>query len=668
MDAKFLLAIILLFYTMNFYAQTHHTEYKSFTDYPVYEAYDLGLTYTSEGSTFKVYSPAVSRMNLYIYADGHTDSQLEKHAMTLAEKGVWEITLPGDYQGKYYNFQVRVGGRTLKRVPDPYAKAVGLNGERAMILDLQTTDPKGWEKDERPPLQGFNDIVIYEVHVRDLSAHPESGIKNKRKFLGLGETGTKNKEGLATGLDHLKELGVTHVHLLPSFDFMKRSVDEANPTEKYNWGYDPQNYNVPDGSYATDPYDGAVRVREFKEMVQALHANGIRVIMDVVYNHTGMTQQSIFNQIAPGYYYRFWEDGKFADASACGNETASERPMVRKFIWESMLHWCREYHIDGFRIDLMGIHDIATINTTTWVLQKEIDKSIFVYGEGWMGGDSPLPYEDRALKVHAPKLEEAAVFSDDIRDALKGGVFNAEEKGFVSGGHGLESTIRLGVVGGTQHSQIDYGAVNYSKAPFANRPTQCINYASCHDNHTLYDRLVNSTEGNEKIIGKMHRLANAIVLTSQGVPFLHAGSEIMRSKDGVENSYRSPEKINQIDWSTKQKHLAHFNYYKGLIALRKAHPAFRMPTTEMVQKHLEFVDGTPTSVVAFQLKDHANGDDWEKILVIYNANSEEASVELPKGKWRKEVWEMDFGISEGAVFEGKVEVPEIGMVVLIGME
>lgn len=661
------LTFLLLFCSMNFYAQTHQSEYKSFNDYPVYEGYDLGLTFTPEGSTFKVYSPAVDRMILYIYSDGHTDSQIEKHQMTLGEQGVWEIKIPGDYHGKYYNFQVRVGGRTLDRVPDPYAKAVGLNGVRAMVLDLKTTDPEGWEKDTRPPLESFSDLVIYEAHVRDISAHPESGIKHKRKFLGLGELGTKNKDGLTTGLDHLKELGVTHVHLLPSFDFMSRSVDEANPTEKYNWGYDPHNYNVPEGSYATDPYDGAVRIREFKEMVQALHANGIRVILDVVYNHTGLTQKSIFNQIAPGYYYRFKEDGSFSDASACGNETASERQMVRKFIFESMLHWCREYHLDGFRIDLMGIHDIATINTSTWVLQKEIDKSIFVYGEGWTGGDSPLPYKDRALKIHGPKLEEAAVFSDDIRDGLKGGVFNAEEKGFVSGASGLESTIKFGVVGATFHPQIDYEAVNYSNAPFANRPSQCVNYASCHDNHTLYDRLVNSTEADKETIGKMHRLANAIVLTSQGVPFLHAGAELLRTKDGVENSYKSPEAINQMDWSSKQKYLDHFNYYKNLIALRKAHPAFRMQTSEMIQQHLEFVDGTPVNVVAYHLKDHANGDDWKNILVIYNANPTETEVILPTGKWQKEVWEMDFEMKGKEVLEGTVKIPEIGMVVLRGL-
>jgi len=650
---------------MNFYAQTHHPKYNSFDDYPVYEGADLGLTYSAKESIFKVYSPAVKRMTLYIYNDGHTDSQLEKHLMTLGDNGVWEIILEGDFQGKFYNFQVRVGGRTMERVPDPYAKAVGLNGSRAMVLDLKTTDPKGWQKDKRPELKSPNDVIIYEAHVRDMSAHPDSGIKNKRKFLGLSEIGTLNKDGLSTGIDHLKELGITHIHLLPSFDFMSRSVDEANPTKKYNWGYDPQNYNVPEGAYSTDPYDGAVRIREFKEMVLALHTNGIRVVMDVVYNHTGLTQKSVFNQITPGYYYRFWEDGRFGDASACGNETASERPMVRKFIFESMLHWCREYHIDGFRIDLMGIHDIATINTTTWVLQKEIDKSIFVYGEGWMGSDSPLPYEHRALKFHGPKLEEAAVFSDDIRDGLKGGVFNPEEKGFVSGAPGLEHTIRFAVVGATLHNQVNYNEVNYSHQPFANRPSQCINYASCHDNHTLYDKLVKSTSTDKLTIGKMHRLANAIVLTSQGVPFIHSGSELMRTKNGVENSYRSPEKINQLDWSSKQKHIEHFNYYKNLIALRKTHPAFRLRTTRDIQKHLEFIDHTPANLVAYQLKDYANGDSWKNILVIYNANPTTTKMNLPSGKWRKAVWEMDFEIKDKDQFEGTLEVPSIGMVVMV---
>jgi len=653
------------------YSKTHHPDYPTFDDYPVYEGNDLGLTYTNQQSIFKVWSPAVKSMTLYLYSDGHTDSELESYQMTLGKKGVWSITLSGDHQGKYYNFQVMVGGKTLDRVPDPYAKAVGLNGARAMILDFKTTDPDNWSADTRPPLHSFSDLIIYEAHVRDMSAHPDSGIQHKRQFLGLTETGTTNKAGQSTGLDHLKELGITHIHLLPSYDFLATSVDEAHPTKKYNWGYDPQNYNVPEGSYATDPYDGAVRVREFKEMVQAFHKQGIRVILDVVYNHTGLTEKSNFNQITPGYYYRFEEDGSFSDGARCENETASDRPMMRKFMFESMLHWCREYHLDGFRMDLMGLHDLDTINTITWVLQKEIDKSIFVYGEGWTAGDTPLPYEQRAIKVHGPKLEEAAVFSDDLRDAIKGRVFDHTERGFVSGAAGKEDTIRFGVVGATQHAQIDYGSVQYADAPFALRPSQCINYASCHDNHTLYDRLRISTKTKNKYlsdewIGKMHRLANAIILTSQGVPFLHAGAELMRTKGNVENSYKSSEKINWIDWSSKEKQVDHFEYYKKLIQLRKNHPAFRMPTEKMIQEHLTFFDGTPLSVVAFQIKDHANGDQWKEIVVIYNANETDTSFTLPAGSWTKVVWGIDIIENGNEILNGKIVVPAISMAVLRG--
>lgn len=654
----------------NFYASTHHPDYPTFDDYPVYEGNDLGLTYSPEQSTFKVWSPAVKTMTLFLYEDGHTESELSRHSMTLGDLGVWSITLPDDQQGKYYNFQVTVGGRTLDRVPDPYAKATGLNGARAMILDFKTTDPPNWAADQRPEQQHFSDIILYEAHVRDLSAHPDSGIQHKRKFLGLTETGTTNAAGQSTGLDHIKDLGITHIHLLPSYDFLPTSVDEAHPTKKYNWGYDPQNYNVPEGAYATDPYDGAVRIREFKQMVQTFHQNDIRVILDVVYNHTGLTEKSNFNQLTPGYYYRFNEDGSFSDGASCGNETASERPMMRKFMFESMLHWCREYHLDGFRMDLMGLHDLDTINTITWVLQKEIDKSIFVYGEGWTGGDSPLPYHQRAVKVHGLQLEEAAVFSDDIRDALKGRVFDHKERGFVSGATGKEDTIRFGVVGATHHKQVDYNYVQYAGAPFAQRPSQCINYASCHDNHTLYDRLRMSTKTKNKYlsdeqIGKMHRLANAIVLTSQGVPFLHAGAELMRTKNNVENSYKSPEKINWIDWSGKEVLADHYAYYRALIHLRRNHPAFRMPTEKMIQDHLTFFDGTPLGVVAFQISGFANGDEWEQIIVVYNTGESAVNFSLPDGSWTWVVREMDITPDQGEQASGTIIVSPISMAIVM---
>lgn len=611
----------------------------TYDEYPLYQGSDLGLQYTPEKATLKVWSPAIDGMMLNLYRDGHSDSRIDSKPMNQDKDGVWSITLSGNWAGKYYNFEAKVDNGWSFSVPDPYAKAVGLNGERAMFIDLATTNPAGWANDQRPPLKQFNDIIIYEMHVRDISIHPSSGIQRPGKFLGLVEAGSKNPAGLSTGLDHFKELGVTHVHLLPAFDFMGRSTDESQPNEQYNWGYDPQNYNVPEGAYSSNPYDGEVRIKEFKQMVQTFHQNGIRVILDVVYNHTGMTEESNFNQLTPGYYYRHNEDGQFSNASGCGNETASERPMVRKFMLESMKHWVEEYHIDGFRVDLMGIHDIATMNLIAKELHQ-IDPTIFIYGEGWTAGDSPLPVEQRSLKAHAPQLEGIAVFSDDIRDGLKGSVFDKNDRGFASGKAGMESTIQFGIVGATQHPQIDYAKVNYSDAPWATQPDRCINYVSCHDNHTLFDKLTLSTEkleaapfSEEKLL-KMHRLANTIVLTSQGIPFLHAGVDLVRTKQGEENSYKSPDAINQIDWNRKTTYQKHFNYYKQLIALRKNHPAFRMTTTAQIQKHLQFLPTDEALLVAYQISDHANGDAWKDLMVVFNGNDQAVEVSVPKGKWK----------------------------------
>ncbi|MEL6926120.1 MAG: type I pullulanase, partial [Bacteroidota bacterium] len=437
--------------------------------------------------------------------------------------------------------------------PGIYAKAVGVNGKRAAIIDFAETDPEGWSADQRPVLAGPNDIILYELHVRDITSHPSAGSSYPKKFLGLVETGTKSLEGLATGIDHIKEMGVTHVHLLPSYDFL--SVNEADPKlETFNWGYDPQNYSVPEGSYATDPFDPMSRIREFKQMVKGFHDNGIRVILDVVYNHTGVTENSNFNLSAPGYYYRHNEDGSWSDASACGNETASERPMMRRYMLESLKWWVEEYHLDGFRFDLMAIHDIETMNEISKEL-KAIEPSLFLYGEGWTAGGSPLPDERKAVKANAMQLDDVAVFCDDLRDGIKGSVFEDKDGGWLSGKGELKESIKFGVVAATEHPQIDYSKVNYSKAAFSPKPVQTINYVSCHDNNTLYDKLNIANEGLEaEDIQQMHRLANAIVLTSQGVPFLHAGVEMMRSKGGEHNSYNLPDAVNQIDWSAKKKY------------------------------------------------------------------------------------------------------------------
>ena len=642
-----------------------------FDSYPVYKGDDLGLTYSPKKSILKVWSPAVTQMRIHLYEKGDGDNWIGTKDMSKGQEGVWKIVLKGDWKNKYYNFQVLYEKEWLDKVPDPYAKAVGVNGHRAMFVDLGATNPKNWDQDIRPVQKRFNDIILYELHVRDISTHTNSGIQNRGKFLGLVEANTSNPDGKSTGLNHFKDLGITHVHLLPSFDFMPRSVDESKTEDQFNWGYDPQNYNVTEGSYSSNPYDGNIRIREFKEMVKTFHDNGIRVIMDVVYNHTGMTEESVFNQIAPGYYYRHNEDGSFSDASACGNETASERPMMRKFMMESMKYWVEEYHIDGFRVDLMGIHDITTMNQIANSLH-EIDSSIFIYGEGWTGGDSPLPFEERSLKIHAPQLEGIAVFSDDIRDGLKGSVFNHEDGGFVSGKKDMEESIKFGIVGSTEHPQIDYSKVNYSDQPWAKNPSDCINYASCHDNHTLFDKLRISTKQDDEQyrplsdLLKMHRLAQTIVLTSQGIPFLHAGTELLRSKDGVENSYKSSDEINQINWSNKTLHHSYFNYIQALISLRKNHPAFKMSNTEQVQKHLKFIPTDEELLIAYTISDHANQDSWKNILVILNGNQKKKTIPIPKGKWIK-VLDHDHIDEDGiAVIENsKVVVKGIGATILV---
>ncbi|HWR93685.1 MAG TPA: type I pullulanase, partial [Flavobacterium sp.] len=550
----------------------NNVKYKSYEDYPVYLKDDLGLTYTSKKSIIKLWSPNVDEVKINLYKKGDGGESFETHNLWYDKKtGVWEIVLNGNYHNTYYTLQAKYNGNWSKEMPDPYAKGVGVNGNRGLIYDAKLTNPNNWNADKQPKLKSTSDIIVYEAHVRDLSIDPSSGIKNKGKFLGLTEKNTKNTYGQSTGLDHLKEMGITHLHLLPVFDY--KTVDETKLDEKqYNWGYDPQNYNAIEGSYSTNPFDGLVRMNEFKQMVFALHESGIRLVMDVVYNHTNSFE--VFDQLVPGYYYRNWPDGKRSDASACGNEFASDRIMGRHFILESVKYWVKEYHVDGFRFDLMAIHDIETMNLISKELRK-LDPTIFIYGEGWTAGDSPLNIEKRALKTHVKKLDNIAVFSDDIRDGIKGHWSNVKEKGFVSGNSNYKEVVEFGIVASTNHPQINYDSKrSYGQFPYSDSPTKIMGYVSCHDNNTLYDKLkIANPKATEADLVKMHRFANTIVLTSQSIPFLHCGVEMKRTKMGVENSYKSPDSINKIDWNWKNENLDLVNYYKNLISLRKNHPA-----------------------------------------------------------------------------------------------
>ncbi|ABX42665.1 type I pullulanase [Lachnoclostridium phytofermentans] len=601
-----------------------------------YEGNDLGATYSKEKTVFKVWSPSAESISVLFYPHGEAKDG-EKPEITYPMKqtgaGVWQAEIEGDLKNKYYVYQVTVDGKT-KLVVDPYAKAAGVNGERGMVIDLSETDPDGFREHSSPEFKNPVDAVIYEIHVRDLSMNENSGIENKGKFLGFTETGTTNSAGLSTGLDHMKELGVTHVHLLPSFDY--KTIDESKLGEnKFNWGYDPQNYNLPEGSYTTDPYQGEVRVREYKEMVQALHENGLHVVMDVVYNHTYTAGDSNFTSLVPGYYYRTDINGNFTNGSGCGNETASERAMVRKFIVDSVVYWATEYKVDGFRFDLMGLHDIETMNMVREALDK-IDPSILLYGEGWTGGSTPLPDSKQAIKNNAVELNERiACFSDDIRDAIKGSVFDASDTGFINSGKrnvsNRDESIKFGIVASVSHPQVNLSGVPYSSRFWANEPSQTINYASAHDNLTLWDKLLetNKMASKEELV-QMNKLSAAIVLTSQGIPFFQAGEEMARTKKGNDNSYQSPDSINMLNWDNKTEYKDLFEYYKGLIALRKTYDAFRMQTAEEIQQKLEFVD-SDSSVIAYRIHDAVK--DGREIALIFNGTLEEKEVVLSANAW-----------------------------------
>ncbi len=607
-----------------------------FENYPVYSGDDLELTVDSSGTRFRLWSPKAQDVVVNLYDNGRTGVPYKTLPMTHdVSTGTWTAAVPEKLYGKFYTFKVKHDGKWLSETPGVWAKAVGVNGKRAAIIDFSTTSPAGWHQDKGPEVRNFSDVIVYEMHHRDMSMHPSSGIANKGKFLALTEKGTTSPEGEKTGIDHLKELGVTHVHILPSYDY--NSVDETNlQNNTYNWGYDPQNYNAPEGSYSTNPSNPAARIREMKEMVKALHDAGIGVIMDVVYNHTAENDGSNFELTAPGYYHRHWDDGRYSDASGCGNETASDRRQMRDYIINSVKFWAKEYHIDGFRFDLMAIHDTETMNAVASELKK-INPSIFVYGEGWTAGDSPLAAERRALKENVSAMKDIAVFSDDLRDAVKGHYTDASDRGFATGKPGLEETVKIGIVAATAHPQVDYSKGNNSRFPYAESPEMIVNYVSCHDDLCLTDKLKKSMAGeSEENMLNAAKLAQTIVFTSQGTPFMFAGEEVFRDKNGVHNSYKSPDSINAIDWSNKARYRDLFDYYRNLARLRKEHPAFRMTSAEDIARHLVFdeVDSSrEPNLISYSLKGNANGDEWKEIKVVFNGASSSRVVNVKKGKW-----------------------------------
>jgi len=611
------------------------TAQESRTSYPFYSGKDLGLTYSPKAATFKIWAPTATAAKLNLYKSDLGGTAIRSINMNKGENGIWQITVAENLKNSYYTFQVNIGNTWSEEVVDPYAKACGTNGLRAQVIDLKETNPVGWAQDKSPNFSVSNkqtDAVIYELHVRDASIHASSGIKNKGKFLGLAEVGTKNSAGQSTGLSHIKELGVTHVHLLPFYDY--NSVDETKAAVQYNWGYDPVNYNIPEGSYSTNPADGKVRIKELKELIKTMHSNGLRIIMDVVYNHTALTKNANFNILVPDYYYRKRADGSFSDASSCGNETASDNAMFQKFMIESVVYWVNEYHIDGFRFDLMGIHDIETMNLISDTLHK-IKPSIVLYGEGWTSSSSPLPEEKRALKKNAAQLNGIAVFSDDMRDGIKGSVFNIDDRGFATGNIGNSESVKFGIVAAGKHPQINYSKVNYSKEPYTAGPAGLINYADCHDNNILWDKIALSfKEASVAERTKMHELAYAIVLTAQGASFLHAGTEFLRTKNGVENSFDKGDIVNGIDWDLKTKNNTSYQFIKNLVQIRRAHPAFRLQTAAQIATHINFENSQPAGIIAYTINGAAVGDTWKKIWVAYNGSLSPQTLTLPRGTWK----------------------------------
>lgn len=622
-----------------------------------YDGDDLGVTLYHNQTTFKVWAPTADRLEVVLYDDGQ-GGRGTKVPMTLGDKGVWSAAIPENLEGRFYTYLVTHGTQT-EEVVDPYAKAAGVNGRRGQVVDLAKTNPPGWGKVKWLPLDSPVDAVIYEVHVRDFSIAPSSGIKAKGKFLGLVEKGTRTPSGIATSLDHLVDLGITHVHLLPIFDYA--TVDEAHPGESYNWGYDPLNFNVPEGSYSSDPTDGRVRIRELKQMILELNKAGIGVIMDVVYNHTFHSLESSLHKLVPGYYYRHDARGGFSNGSGCGNELADERSMVRKFIVDSVVYWAKEYKIAGFRFDLMGLHHLETMRAVRRALD-EINPQILLYGEGWAAGPSTLPEYERAVKENTHRMRGTASFCNDLRDAIKGHVFHVNAGGFVQGG-GHDESMKFGLAGAVQHPQVDYSRVLYSRGPWAMDPSQSVVYAEAHDNLTLWDKLLCTTEPEDHTGRlKMMKLAHAIILTSQGIPFLHAGQDFARTKGGTPNSYQSPDHVNQVDWERKGGFFELYRYTKALIALRKSRPAFRLRTGDQVRRFLQFLD-VPHGVVGFALGPHANGDSFETILVFFNSNPAEVEVAVDAGCW--EVLVNDEGVGNLSIVTGpNVVIPALSPLIL----
>ena len=578
--------------------------------------------YKGNKTEFAVWAPSAEAAQLKLYKSASDQEAFMTVDMKLGKDGLWKAVVREDLKGSFYTFQVKNDGQWLSETAGIAAKAVGVNGWRGAVIDWDETDPEGWAEDKSPQIKP-SDIIVYEMHHRDFSIHETSGASNKGKYLALTEEGTKNPDGLATGIDHLKELGVTYVQLLPSTDFI--TVDEEHlENNQYNWGYDPFNYNAVEGSYSTDPFNPVTRVKEFKQMIQSLHKAGMRVILDVVYNHTTDASKTGFERTMPGYFYRMREDGTFFNGSGCGNETASEQAMFRKYMIESLEWWMKEYHIDGFRFDLMAIHDIKTMNIISERLHA-IDPAVVIYGEGWAAMAPAFPEDQIALKVNTHMLDRIGAFSDNIRDAVRGPL-GCENAGFMDGVAGNKPNVEFGIAGGVAHPQV-------SVEPWTNNPLQHVSYVSCHDDHCLRDRLEEATKATEAERLAMVKLAQTAVYTSQGIPFIFNGEELYRHKQGVKNSYNRPDSINAIDWTYKTQYKDLVDYYAALAAIRHEHPGFCLADAQLVREKLQFIEVDDPCVVAFRINNLGGIDPARSLTVLLNGSKKAVKIDIPAGNY-----------------------------------
>lgn len=622
---------------------------REFEERYTYSGKDLGACWTPECTAFRLWAPTARRVSVKLYESGNPGAEdlIHQLPMTPAEQGTWVLEVPGDLNGIYYTFCLTVNRRTVETI-DPYARAAGVNGQRGMVIDLHATDPAGWQNDTDPhPEKAITDCVICELHTRDLSMDPDSGIRHKGKFLGIAETGTGTPSGIPTGLDHIKSLGVTHIHLMPAYDF--GSVDEAHPEwNQFNWGYDPVNFNIPEGSYSTDPWHGEVRIAEFKQMVQQLHENGVGIILDVVYNHVFHAKEFSFNRVVPGYFSRENSNG-----SGCGNDTASERTMVRKYIVDSVNYWADEYHIDGFRFDLVGLIDVETIRQVMETVRQKHPHCLF-YGEGWsMATNVTKENVPLATQYNSGRLPGFAFFNDTLRDCLRGSVFNAQDLGFAAGNGISKPALEKCFLGAPD---------------WAGSPAVSVNYVSCHDNHTLADRIAAAMPGiSRQELVRRNNLAAAFSILSQGIPFFQIGEEMLRSKKDAKgkllsNTYNAPDSINAVKWAALEDPLCRetVEYYKGLLAFRKAYPALRQRTAFDVSSSVFPIPTGSDLLIAF----HIYGQDY-RIIAAFNAEDRPVKIMLPKGSWEICIQDNRAGTNRLGIASENIVIPPLSALVLV---